>query len=75
MVGCYKCLRHYEIHGFHGHLELALEAEGWREDRGKNVCPRCLVHRELPAYNKAKQERKYQMRHPGSAMLEHQDWS
>ncbi len=55
LLECSKCLRSYEIHGHQQRLELALETEGWREDNGKNVCPRCPVHRELPTYNKARE--------------------
>ncbi len=55
LLECSKCLRSYEIHGHQERLELALEAEGWREDGGRNVCPRCPVHRELPTYNKTRE--------------------
>lgn len=56
LIDCYKCTRQYELHGAAARLELALEVEGWINDGGRMICPRCPAPRNSRSVNKFREQ-------------------
>lgn len=56
ILSCSKCTRELEVHGREDLLSIIAEQTGWTSQNGRGVCPKCAAAREIPEYNKAREQ-------------------